>query len=450
MTKTSGTRKRGVPVRKLNLLMAVFTLVISVILLVSIYRTNKGYGVMRSTADDFMEYQKSAYGMKEGSDYLTEQVRTFAETGDRTYLDNYFKEADNNKNREKALERLAINIAGSDAYKSLNAAMDMSLELMNTEYYSMRLTIEGNGYDISEFPEAVQNVKLSDEDAGLSDAEKIQLGRNMVFDENYRSKKNIIYENIEKCLEDLVKETDEKLGEEADTLKKTLFVQQIFVIILIVLVLLVVMLTTLLVISPLFRAIIHIRAEQPIPIKGSSEFRFLARTYNLMYEANKESKEQLAYEATHDNLTGVYNRNGYDFLINNIDFTNSAMLIIDVDGFKKINDAYGHETGDRALRRTADEIKHSFRAEDYVCRVGGDEFVVIMINVGDEHRELIVEKIEKINEKLGVEEDGMPAMSVSAGVAFGNNPHSSGDIFEDADEAMYRVKRNGKKGCAFY
>ena len=146
----------------------------------------------------------------------------------------------------------------------------------------------------------------------------------------------------------------------------------------------------------------------------------------------------------------MYNRNGYDFLINNIDFTNSAMLIIDVDGFKKINDAYGHETGDRALRRTADEIKHSFRAEDYVCRVGGDEFVVIMINVGDEHRDLIVEKIEKINEKLGVEEDGMPAMSVSAGVAFGNNPHSSGDIFEDADEAMYRVKRNGKKGCAFY
>ena len=80
-------KKRGLPVRKLNLFMAVFTLVVSILLLVSIYRTNNGYGIMRSTTDDYIKYQKSAYAMQKGSDYLTEQVRTFAETGEKKYLD---------------------------------------------------------------------------------------------------------------------------------------------------------------------------------------------------------------------------------------------------------------------------------------------------------------------------------------------------------------------------
>ena len=103
--------------------------------------------------------------------------------------------------------------------------------------------------------------------------------------------------------------------------------------------LVIVLLTTSLVIRPLGVCIEKIRDEEDIPVKGAYEIKFLAKTYNLMHQTNLAKKKKLTYEATHDKLTGLYNRRGYDFLMENLELESCALLLIDLDKFKNINEA---------------------------------------------------------------------------------------------------------------
>ena len=75
-------------------------------------------------------------------------------------------------------------------------------------------------------------------------------------------------------------------------------------------------------------------------------------------------------------------------------------MMLDVDNFKTINDTYGHETGDKVLKKLVQVLKKNFRSDDYICRLGGDEFVVFMVHSDEMQRKLIEMKLEKINQEL--------------------------------------------------
>lgn len=203
-------------------------------------------------------------------------------------------------------------------------------------------------------------------------------------------------------------------------------------------------------VRPILSGVSHIQEELPIPEKGANEFRFLAKTYNQFYEANKKHNEKLAYEATHDSLTGLYNRSGCDIVLSKIDVSKCALLIVDIDLFKSINDSFGHEVGDKELVRVSGLLQDNFHSEDAVCRIGGDEFFIVMQNADASKRDRITQKIALINEKLSIEEDGIPPSSISCGCAFGSNADSFDELSKHADTALYRVKENGRAGCAFY
>jgi diguanylate cyclase (GGDEF)-like protein len=126
------------------------------------------------------------------------------------------------------------------------------------------------------------------------------------------------------------------------------------------------------------------------------------------------------------------------------------MLLFDVDNFKSINDTYGHEVGDKVLVKLVQILNNNFRSDDYICRVGGDEFVVFMVHAAKTQRNLIVNKIETVLEKLADPVDGLPRTSVSVGVAHGSDAADPENLFNLADKAMYLAKRNGKRGYAFY
>ena len=122
------------------------------------------------------------------------------------------------------------------------------------------------------------------------------------------------------------------------------------------------------------------------------------------------------------------------------------------DKFKEINDTYGHATGDAVLQKIADCLKHTFRHEDSICRICGDEFVVFMLRMEERREELIRLKTDLINRHLADTSDGVPNISLSVGVAFGGD---SGDkdinqLIQCADEALYQMKAAGRNGCAFY
>ena len=449
MKKLFALRQRGIPLGKLNYLMALIVIAISALLLMTTSQTGVQYDNLRSSTAELIEWQNSAYELQNGSDYLTEQVRYFAITGERVYLDNYFQEANVTQRREKALAVLRENLEGSAAYRELEQAMRDSMGLMEQEYYVMRLTVDAFDYDLADFPQEVQAVNLKALDRTLSDGAKQELARRMVFDEKYRTQKAAISSSMHRCLRDLVEDTEQKQVASAELLKNQMDRQKALITLLILIVLGIVLLTSLLVISPLVQAVLQIRDERPIPVHGSYEFRFLARTYNLMFELNRESRKHLAYEASHDSLTGVYNRAGYDYLMDSVDLAHCALLLVDVDDFKMVNDTYGHEVGDQVLAHVANVLQSNFRSHDFVSRVGGDEFSVIMCNADASLSKQVRTKVQRINSQLQSPANDLPAVTVSVGVAFGTSDADKKLLYELADEALYRVKSDGKEGCAF-
>ena len=164
----------------------------------------------------------------------------------------------------------------------------------------------------------------------------------------------------------------------------------------------------------------------------------------------QETLQQEIYKATHDSLTGLYNRAGYDLLLSSLELKTTCLLLIDADNFKSVNDTCGHDKGDRVLKKIADTIRHSFRAEDYACRIGGDEFVVFMAHTGEKQRKQIVSRIERINAELATSADGVPKMSVSVGIAFGGGASEPAELFGQADKALYETKNHGKCGYTFF
>ena len=411
--------KRGISLRKLNIIMLISAALISIGLFLAMNRTSSIYAETHTITQNLIEWQRSSYDLQTASDYLTEQMRNFVATGDRVYLDNYFYEAKVAKRRDKALELLEKTHSKTTAFRDLNAAMQESLSLMEKEYYAARLTILAYGYDVTEYPEEIQNVKLIKPDTELTPKQMKEMAIMLMIGDEYNSRKDVISSHMNSCIKDLDEEMHNEQLKNTDTLDKQVFIEHLLTILLIAVLLIIVILTSRLIIIPLNHSVELIREEQDIPIKGAYEIRFLAKTYNLMHHTNLQNKEKLTYEATHDKLTGLYNRRGYDFLMNNIDLETSALLLFDLDKFKSINDTYGHDVGDRILVKTADAIFGSFRAQDYICRIGGDEMAVIMVHSDSSLAPLLEKKIAKINTILSNKTDDDPTISISVGVAFG-------------------------------
>ena len=166
----------------------------------------------------------------------------------------------------------------------------------------------------------------------------------------------------------------------------------------------------------------------------------------------KIAEDDLKYKAFHDGLTGVYNR---DWLINFLkntlqetisrDDTNFALLYLDLDNFKNINDSLGHSAGDELLIETTARLKHCLTATDVLARLSGDEFVVVIQNASTDAviniAERFIESIARPYTIFGNE--------VRTGVSIGITPNNSGylnpsEMLRDSDAAMYHAKAKGK------
>ena len=441
-------KSNGIHLRKLNIVMLIAAVAFSIGLIIAMNMTGKLNNDANKFTQQIIDRKNSSSDLMRASDYLTEQMQVFTVTGNRQYLDNYFTEAKVTRRRENALQVLSQGNTRSDAYLDLSAAMDESVSLMNTEYYAARLTVIAYGLNITDFPEEIQIVQLDVEDLALSQNDPEALKEKAAFmmhGEEYQKSKDKISSNIDKCLQNLDKEMDEKQKDYADRLSRQLVIENILTILIVITMLAMVFITYRLVIRPLKYSVDLIRDEQDLPVSGAYEIRFLAKTYNLMHHTNMQSKEKLTYEATHDKLTGLYNRRGYDFLMENVDLETSALLLFDIDNFKSINDTYGHDAGDRILTRVSDTIFGNFRAQDYICRIGGDEMAVIMVHTDMSLASLIESKVKKLNKTLSEKDGQDPSVQVSCGVAFGESGINSETIFKRADTCLYEVKDGEKE-----
>jgi diguanylate cyclase (GGDEF)-like protein len=193
----------------------------------------------------------------------------------------------------------------------------------------------------------------------------------------------------------------------------------------------------------------RIQNDEPFDIEGSREIRKVARAYNTLYGENKNRTLLLERMAQTDPLTGLYNRGSFDQVLSQ--FTpDMALLAVDVDLFKEINDRYGHEVGDKVLQKVASELRRAFDDQDYCCRIGGDEFAVVVVDSGRESRLEIATLLKGVCENLRDGSGETPAVTLSVGIAFGSDVPEGVTVYHAADKALYAAKRNGRNQYAIY
>lgn len=150
--------------------------------------------------------------------------------------------------------------------------------------------------------------------------------------------------------------------------------------------------------------------------------------------------------ASTDQLTGLVNRHGLAELKPPHDRTNVAVLFVDLDHFKKINDTHGHAAGDETLRITADRIARSVRSTDVVARLGGDEFVVIAYDTAEHDARRLASAIERtLSAPMAL--SGSKSVTASASVGVAHTTELDVDLFtliSESDRHMYEVKAAGR------
>ncbi len=439
--------KKGISLRVIHFCLIAISVIMSGIMIFYTFRLTGTFLRLAGATEEHMLLEKAAHELMDASDYLTERVQRFTLNGDLRFLNEYFDEAFEANRREEAIAKMNVDAKTTDAVKQIQEAMENSVQLMDREYYAMRLVVEAKGY--SEYPEQVKAVVLRDEDAALPPEDKMRLAAEFVLNDGYYDQKDMIREDMKECLAEIDKLTYDTESQELVMLYRELNTVRVIVLLQILSILIMLGLTSYLGIHPVLKAVDRIKDDKPIPEMGANEFRYLAQAYNKMYSTYRNSLERLNFKASHDELTGAYNRSGYDLLLSSIDMTNTYMMLFDVDNFKNINDTYGHETGDKVLIKLVEVIRQAFRDDDHICRVGGDEFVVFMVHSGKMQHRLVEAKISQINAALENTEDGLPPISVSVGIVHGSQATDIENLFEKTDAAMYESKRKGKHTYTF-
>lgn len=170
----------------------------------------------------------------------------------------------------------------------------------------------------------------------------------------------------------------------------------------------------------------------------------------------KEEVENATQASLHDTLTGLPNRAlFYDRLEHGLEQSKRhgwslAVMFMDLNKFKEINDVHGHDVGDRVLLTIAKRLKEHTRSDDTICRFGGDEFLYLLMEVKNEDE--VINIIKKLIKKIAlpINEAGLKlVIKASIGVAiYPKNAKTTEALIKSADEAMYAAKRN-KLGYAF-
>ncbi|MCR5688495.1 MAG: diguanylate cyclase [Lachnospiraceae bacterium] len=440
-------KKRELSLRRIHIWLVGTMIVIAILVIFATFRMTNTFMRLAEASEDHTELEKAAHELMDASDYLTERVQRFTLNGNRTYMDQYFTEAFESNRREEAIERMRMEGATS-ALENLKNAMAHSVKLMDQEYYAMRLVVEAKG--ISVHPEVLDEVELSVEDSELTPDEKIRRATELVLNDDYYEQKDKIRKEMQESIREVDRLMEEVRNREITRLRRDMGFVHVVLLVQVLSLIFMLRLTSLLGINPILRAVDRIKEEEPIQEVGAIEFKYLAQAYNKMYSKHASSVEHLSFKAYHDELTGVYNRAGYDHLLASLDIGSTYMMLLDVDNFKGINDTYGHETGDKVLIKLARVLNTIFRDDDCICRIGGDEFVIFMVHSSGMKKRLIESKIEQINTELQSTDDGLPPVSISVGIVNGKDVADAENLFEKTDAAMYESKKRGKQTYTFY
>ncbi len=182
--------------------------------------------------------------------------------------------------------------------------------------------------------------------------------------------------------------------------------------------------------------------------EDTGDLRMIALVHDVTEQMVQ--REALAHSASHDPLTGVANRALLESRLQGIDRRlehpdhHLALLYVDLDAFKAVNDTYGHAAGDQLLKAVAGRIQGALRPEDLVARLGGDEFAILCVVGSPTEAGALSDRLQTaMAAPFMLDDDRTLAVSFSVGVAVsGKGQQAYGELLSQADQAMYRAKRS--------
>jgi len=196
-------------------------------------------------------------------------------------------------------------------------------------------------------------------------------------------------------------------------------------------------------------------AQTTVFILAFLNFVVIVRGFHLLTRKAELANRHLGRLAMHDPLTGLYNRRQFEeALKREIAAADRrkcgfALLLLDLDEFKPVNDRHGHHSGDQVLQIIAGRLTAQARSHDTVARIGGDEFVLICPDLSDEEAAaaLCQRILAHLNEPIALD-DAQASVGASIGIAFYPvHAHTPDDLFRAADQAMYAAKQGGRNRC---
>lgn len=205
---------------------------------------------------------------------------------------------------------------------------------------------------------------------------------------------------------------------------------------------------------------LNIREE--IKLLINEEIRYFDITFYPIYSGNKyfgkvmvgrditdrkNIEEKLRFLSFHDSLTGLYNRIYFEEEIKRLQNSRSypiTVFIFDLDNLKIVNDTMGHQKGDELLKKMARFLKHIFRADDMIARIGGDEFIVILPRTSEEIAEIIHKRLVNELKEFNKKDSNDLKLSFSIGIKTKETKGELSNTIREADELMYKNKRKNK------
>lgn len=206
--------------------------------------------------------------------------------------------------------------------------------------------------------------------------------------------------------------------------------------------------------------VIGIGAEFPadVVLSDAPTERELQLACGLLYEivqlrrereASRQTQQLLTEMAELDGLTGIANRRAWDAelarRLKRADQGASSLCLalFDLDHFKEVNTTHGYAVADKVLQQAGNSLRASLRAEDFVARIGGDEFGVVLSNISAEHAEAVVERI-RVSIGISLERVGLVVVTATAGLAVWQQGHEVEMLFAAADASLRQGKAAGR------
>ena len=283
MSKEKQRDIKGVRIRTANFFMIGMSCVLYILLLAATIHVSARYKDVHLSMDDYIACERNGALLREGSAYLTEQVRLYTVTADPQYMEDYFQEVQVARRREQALEALGESHSEETAYSYLVSALERSNELVEQEIQAMRLVLEASG-GLERAPVQVRPVQLPAEDEGLPPEELLARARELVFGPDYQAAKEGIEGDLERSLSSIHTSTHQRMLTSTRELEETMSRQRLLISALFIETIVTFIMIILLIVKPLQIYVKCIREDKLMEIVGSYEFKYLAITYNNVFK----------------------------------------------------------------------------------------------------------------------------------------------------------------------